>query len=310
MKKEKKLQNIHLSHPDKIYWPTEKYTKKDLMDYYQSISPFILPFLKDRPMVLRRFPKGIEGENFIQKNTQSLHLPEGIQTIEIKHEEKSLWYFLIQDETSLEYTVNLGTIEFHPFHSHVGQLDNPDYFVLDLDPESVPFNSVIETAQIIHQLFEQWKIPHYCKTSGGRGLHIYIPLHAKYTVDQVSKFGQILGMLVHEQLPKITSLERSPSNRQKKIYLDVLQNRAKQTVVAPYSLRGRPQAPVSTPLHWEELKKGLKPQYFTIETMIPRLKDVGEIFYPILGKGFNMKQWMSSLDSPLDKKDITQKVLP
>lgn len=283
---------VVLTHPDKIFWPKEKYTKQDLMTYYQSVASFILPFLKNRPMVLRRFPNGIEGQSFIQKNTTMMHLPDWIQVVEIEHSEKNLTYFLIQDKASLEYVVNLGTIEFHPFHSKVDNLDYPDYFILDMDPESVPFNAVIETAKIIHELFDDWEIPHYCKTSGGRGLHIYIPLHAKYTIDQVSKFGQIIGALIHEQIPKLTSLERNPSKRQKKIYLDVLQNRAKQTIVAPYSVRGRPQAPVSTPLHWEELKKGLKPQDFTIETMIPRLNEVGEIFSPILGKGFNIKKWI------------------
>jgi len=244
-------------------------------------------------MVLRRFPNGIEGESFVQKNTESFHLPDWIQTIEIEHENKKIYYFLIQDESSLEYAVNLGTIEFHPFHSHIGQLENPDYFILDLDPESVPFNTVMDVAKTIHQLFDEWKMPHYCKTSGGRGLHIYIPLHAQYTFDQVSKFGEILSFLVHKHIPKITSLERSPAKRQNKIYLDVLQNRAKQTVVAPYSLRGRSEAPVSTPLHWNELKKGLKPQDFTMKTIIPRLNEVGEIFSPILGKEFNIKKWIN-----------------
>lgn len=292
MKKAIKSDKVILSNPEKIFWPEEGYKKQDLMSYYQSVSSFILPFLKNRPMVLRRFPNGIEAGNFVQKNTESLHLPDWIQTIEIQHEEKNLSYFLVQDEASLEYIVNLGTIEFHPFHSHAGHLDYPDYFILDMDPESVPFNTVIETARTIHELLDEWKIPNYCKTSGGRGLHIYIPLHARYSVDQVSQFGKILGFLIHKKIPKITSLERSPSNRQGKIYLDVLQNRAKQTVVAPYSLRGQAKAPVSTPLHWEELKKGLKPQDFTINTMIARLKDVGEIFFPVLGKGFNMKQWI------------------
>jgi bifunctional non-homologous end joining protein LigD len=225
----------------------------------------------------------------------SLHLPNWIQVEKIEHEERSIYYLLVQDESSLEYAVNLGTIEFHPFHSRVGHADHPDYFVLDLDPEDLSFNTLIDSANIIHQLLNDWKIPHYCKTSGARGLHMYIPLHAQYTQDQVSKFGQILGTLIHQELPKITSLERSPEKRQKKIYLDVLQNRAKQTIVAPYSLRGRPFAPVSTPLHWDELKRGLKVTDFTIRSMSSRLKEVGEIFHPVLGKGFNMKKWAEKL---------------
>lgn len=287
-----KKQEVILTNPDKIYWPEEKYTKKDVLTYYESVSEYILPFLKNRPMVLRRFPDGIEGTSFVQKDTKSLHLPDWIKVIEIEHTEKNISYFLIQDEPSMEYVVNLGSIELHPFHSHVGKLDYPDYFVLDIDPVDVPFNVVIESTNVIHKLFDSWKIPHYCKTSGGRGLHIYIPLHAHYTIDQVSHFGQAIATLIHEELPNITSLERSPAKRQNKIYLDVLQNRAKQTIVAPYALRGRPHAPVSTPIHWEELKKGLKPENFNIKTMDARLKEVGEIFSPILGKGFNMKQWI------------------
>lgn len=290
----KKKDAVILTHPEKIYWPEDKYTKKDMMDYYQSVSSYILPFLKNRPMVLRRFPDGISGMNFVQKDTSSLHLPDFIQVIKIEHTEKNLTYFLIQDERSLEYVVNLGSIELHPFHAHLNKLDFPDYFVLDIDPVDVPFDTVIETTQIIHKLFDEWKIPHYCKTSGGRGMHIYIPLHAKYSIDQISTFGQLIGTIIHEQLPKITSLERSPSKRQNKIYLDVLQNRDKQTIVAPYSLRGRPHATVSTPIHFDELKKGLRPENFNIKTVPARLKEVGEIFSPILGKGFDMKKWLNS----------------
>jgi DNA ligase D-like protein (predicted polymerase)/DNA ligase D-like protein (predicted 3'-phosphoesterase) len=291
-----KVKKVTLSNPDKVYWPKEKYTKGDMMDYYHAVSSSILPFLKNRPMVLRRFPDGIDGESFIQKNTTSLHLPDWIQTIEIPHEEKKLTYFLIQDLPTLEYVVNLGTIELHPFHSQVGTLDYPDYFVLDLDPIAVPFNTVIEAAQTIHQLFDEWKIPHYCKTSGGRGLHFYIPLKAKYTLNQVAKFGEVVGMLIHQEMAKITSLERSPSKREKKIYLDLLQNRSRQTIVAPYSLRGRPGAPVSTPLLWDELRKGMTPLDFTIKTVAARLEKIGEVFYPILGKGFNLKKWVEAIE--------------
>jgi len=282
----------YLSHPEKIYWPKQKYTKGDLFKYYQTIAPYILPFLINRPMVLRRYPDGIDGENFIQKDTKMLHLPEWIQTVNIEHEGKTIDYFLIQDLPSLEYVVNLGSIELHPFHYRIDHFDYPDYFILDLDPESVPFEKVVEAAQVIHQYFDDLSIPHYCKTSGGRGMHFYIPLQAKYTLDQVAQFGQLIGTLIHQELPKITSLERSPAKRQKKIYLDVLQNRSKQTIVAPYSVRGRPFATVSTPIKWNELTKELHPEEFTIKTIPSRLKKIGEIFAPILGKGLNINTWI------------------
>lgn len=295
LKKEKKTmahETVTLTNPDKIYWPKPKYTKKDMMDYYIQAAPYILPFLKDRPMMLRRYPDGIESEGFVQKDTKSLHLPEGVVTTRVEHEGKALDYFLVNNEKTLEYVVNLGTIELHPFHSRIGQLDYPDYFVLDLDPESVPFNTVMKTATTIHQFMEAECIPHYLKTSGGRGLHIYIPLHAKYTEEQIALFGQVLGLLLHAELPKITSLERKPINRQKKIYLDVLQNRSRQTVIAPFSLRAKPYAPVSTPLEWSELTPGVKPQDFNIKTVPLRFDSLWEIFSPVLGKGFNILSWI------------------
>lgn len=281
-----------LSHPDKIYWPNEKYSKKDLMDYYHEVSSFILPYLKNRPLVLRRFPEGIEGENFVQKDTKNFHLPDFIETVAIDHEDKTVNYFVVNNEKSLEYVVNLGSIELHPFHAEIDSLDYPDYFILDLDPEDVPFPKVAKTALSIHDRFEEMKIPHYLKTSGGRGLHLYIPLHAKYTTTQVSLFGEAIAQILHKDLLDITSLERKPANRQKKIYLDVLQNRAMQTIVAPYSVRGKKGATVSTPLEWKELENGAEPGDFTIKTVPKRLKKIGDIFSPILGKGFNILSWI------------------
>lgn len=289
-------ESVVISHPDKIYYPKQKYTKMDVVEYYQQVAKFLLPYLKNRPMVLRRFPEGIEGDSFVQKNTAGLHLPDWMETIKIEHENKQVVYFVIQNLKSIEYIVNLGSIEMHPFHVTTKDLDHPTYFILDLDPEDVPFNTVIETAHTIHQLFDHWGIPHYLKTSGGRGLHLYIPLGGKYDENQISQFGQILGLLIHEELPQITSLERKPIKRQKKIYLDVLQNRSKQTVVAPYSLRGKPFAPVSTPLHWDELVKGVEPQDFNLSNTIERLDTIGDIFSPVLGKGFDLKKWINKLN--------------
>lgn len=285
---------ITFTNENKIYWPKEKYTKGDLIHYYQEVAPFILPYLKNRPIMLHRYPEGIDGIHFIQKDTKSLHLPSGIQTVSLTHETKVLTYFLIQNKATLEYIINLGTIELHPFLSRIDKPDYPDYFVLDLDPESVPFDTIIKTANTIHELFTEWGIPHYCKTSGGRGLHIWIPLKRKYTFDQSLQFGKIISHLIHRELPKITSLERKPSNRQKQIYLDVYQNHYKQTVVAPYSVRGKPNAPVSTPLEWNEVVKGMRPHDFTIKTVPARLKQIGDIFHPVLEKGFNLKQFLEN----------------
>jgi bifunctional non-homologous end joining protein LigD len=283
---------MHFSNENKIYWPKQKYTKGDLIRYYQTIAPYIIPYLKNRPVMILRYPDGIDGTHFVQKDTSNLNLPDWIETVTLTHEKKNVTYFLIQNKATLEYVVNLGTIEFHPFTSRIDTPDYPDYFVLDLDPEDVTFNKVMQTALTIHDLFDEWNIPHYCKTSGGRGLHIVVPLGRKYTYEQVGTFGTLISVMIHEELPQITSLERKPTNRQKKIYLDVLQNHYKQTVVAPYSVRGKPFAPVSTPLDWDELAKGTKPTDFTIKTVPERVKDLGDIFAPILKKGFKMEAFL------------------
>jgi bifunctional non-homologous end joining protein LigD len=186
---------------------------------------------------------------------------------------------------------SLGCIELNPWSSRVQSPDNPDWCIIDLDPDdSNNFNQVIEAAQITKNILDEMKITAYCKTSGSTGIHIYIPLGAKYSYDQSKEFARVIVKLVQEQLPKFTSIERVKSNRKGKIYLDFLQNRPQATIAAPYSLRPKPGATVSMPLHWEEVKKGLKMSNFTIFNALERLKTEGDIFKPVLGKGINLEK--------------------
>lgn len=292
-------EKVKLTNLKKIFWPQLKLTKGDLIQYYQEISPYILPYLKNRPLMMKRFPEGIQGESFIQKDTKNIQLPSWIETIEIEHEHKTISYFLIQDQPSLEYVVNLGTIEMHPFLSQIKNPEYPDYFILDLDPEAIEFDHVVETAQVIHQFLQELKIPSACKTSGKRGFHIAIPMGKKYTFDQAIQFGQILVQLIHREIPQITSLIRQPSRRQKKVYLDIYQNHYKQTVVAPYSARGTKEATVSTPLKWSEVKKGLDPRDFNLTNVAKRVKKMGDLFAPALEKGVDIATILKKLESKL-----------
>lgn len=285
-----------LSNPEKIYWPKEGYTKQDLLNYYKTVSSVIIPYLKYRPLILHRYPEGIEGESFYQKETKMLNLPSYIKTIPVEHDEKVVTYLMVQNQKTLEYVVNLGSIELHPFMSRIKDLHKPDYLVIDLDPVDLPFDIVIDTALAIHKLFEELQIDHYCKTSGGRGLHIYIPLNGKYDFEQVKHFREILAYLIHQKLPQTTSLERKPANRQKKVYIDVIQNNPGQSVVAPYSVRARPGATVSTPLDWKEVKPGLSPSDFTIQTVPARIKQKGDLFKPILGKGIDLRSILKHIN--------------
>jgi bifunctional non-homologous end joining protein LigD len=183
---------------------------------------------------------------------------------------------------------SLGTIEMNPWSSRIQKPDYPDWCIIDLDPDKNPFEQVVEVAKVTHELLESLKIPNYCKTSGSTGLHIYIPLGAGYTYEQSKEFARAIVTQVNKEMPKFTSIERSVSDRKGKIYLDFLQNRPQATLAAPYSLRPKPGAPVSAPLFWEEVKKGLKMTDFTIFNMVDRVKEIGDIFQPVLKDGIKL----------------------
>ncbi len=293
VKKEVPEETVKLSNPDKIYFPKEKITKRDLLSYYKKMAPYILPYLKDRPIILHRFPNGIEGEHFYQKNNEKV--PPGIRTFPIKHEGGKIdHYLLIDNVEGLLYAINLGSIDLHPFMSRCNNLDKPDYCVIDLDPHDVPFEKVVDLAQLLHQILDKAKIKNFCKTSGGKGLHILIPLHGKYTFEQSRQFAEIIGHIVHRRMSEVTSLERAPKKRPKRIYIDCLQNRSGQTIVAPYAVRPRIGAKVSTPLEWKEVKKGLTPDQFTIKTVLKRMKKKDPMI-AVLKSGINLQTAMNQL---------------
>lgn len=282
-----KAKKAVLTNLDKLYWPKEKITKGDLIHYYEEIAPWLLPHLKDRPESLKRFPNGITGEAFFQKNLTD-H-PDWIETAKIKHENKTVEYLLIQNKESLLYAANLGCIELHPFLSRTQKLHHPDTLIFDLDPKGASFSKVVETAQVIHEILEEIEVPSVCKTSGATGLHIAVPMGAKYIYAQAKDFAEIVALLVNKRLPKITTLERSISKRDGKVYLDYHQNNLGQTIASVYSVRARPGAPVSTPLKWEEVKKGLDPKDYTIKTIFPRLKKYKDLYAPMLGQGIDLE---------------------
>lgn len=282
---------VKLTNQDKIYFPKDGITKGDVIGYYQSVARYILPYLKNRPLSLNRFPNGIEEQGFYQKDAGD-HIPEWIKTTQVYSEsnDKYIDYIYCNDKATLAYLNNLGCIDLNPWNSSLPDLEHPDYLVLDLDPSSKnTFDEVIETALQVNEVLKSIKIKGYCKTSGSTGIHIYIPMGGKYDFDQVKDFAHILMKQVNDKLPKITTLERSLQKRDnKKIYLDYLQNRTGQTLASAYSLRPKQGASVSMPLDWDELKPGLKPTDFTITNALERIKEKGDLFKPVLGKGIDM----------------------
>lgn len=284
------ISRLELSNLDKVFWPKKGYTKGNLIDYYRDISGVMLPYLKDRPHNLLRQPNGYKGKSFFQKDMGDLP-PEWIRTASIYSEstEEDVDYLVCDSSDSLLYMVQLGCIEINPWSSRIKSLGKPDWAVLDLDPESVPFNRVIEVANIVRAVTEELGIPTFPKTSGKTGIHVFMPLAAKYDYAQARKFSEVIARLVHRRTDSITSLERNPAKRQKKIYLDFLQNGEGQTLAAPYSVRPTPDASVSAPLKWEELNSQLKPTMFTIKNMRKRLDKVGDLWQPVIGKGIDIE---------------------
>ena len=287
---------------NKLYWPEEKISKRELLDYYDKIANYLLPYLKDRPESLRRTPNGIDKPSFFHKDMPDT-APSWIQTKKIFSESNNaeVNYLICNDKATLLYMANLGCIEINPWNSRLQSLEYPDYVVIDLDPQDVPFEQVIEVAQAVKEVLDRAGAIGYCKTSGSRGLHIYIPLGAKYNYDQAKEFAHLIAQFVHELTPAITSLERSPAKRKNKIYLDYLQNRKGQTLAAPYCLRPKPGATVSTPLLWEEVKNGLHPSQFTISAIFERLKKTGDVFAAVLGKGIDMEKTLQNLKQLQEK---------
>jgi len=275
--------NVPLSNQQKIYWPDEKITKGELIDYYMSVAQTLLPYLKDRPLSLHRFPNGIKGSSFYQKDLDVETIPAWIKTVPLHASStgKDVDYLVCNNEATLAYMVNLGCIEVNPWLSRIGHLDQPDYVVMDLDPEGISFNAVVETALCIKEILDGMKVSAWCKTSGASGLHIYIPTGAKYEYETCRLFAEYIARQTHQQLPGITSIVRAKSQRKKKVYVDYLQNSRGQTVAAPYSVRPKPGATVSTPLEWKEVNDRLRIADYNIRNTLNRIQDKGDLWQPV-----------------------------
>jgi len=275
---------VKFSNLDKVFWPKEGYTKGDLIAYYDQVAEVILPYLRERPMHMNRFPDGIEGKNFYQKDAPD-HVPDWIATELISsdsREGESIRYIVCNDRETLLYLANLGSIDFHPWFSRRGSLDSPDWAVLDLDPKGAPFANVVRIARSLGKLLRGIGLRPYLKTSGATGLHIFIPLRPGYTYDHSRLFCEGVATLCAAEHKDIATVERVVGRRGGRVYIDFLQNRRGQTVAPVYSVRPVPGATVSTPLDWDELGSELDPGQFTIKSVPARLARLGDLFQPTL----------------------------
>jgi bifunctional non-homologous end joining protein LigD len=288
---------VKLTNQNKFYWPEEKITKGRLLEYYNTISKYILPHLKDRPQSLKRNPNGIVDKGFYHKDAGDA-APKWVKSVELYSDSatKFIDYIICNNKATLLYLNNLGCIEINPWNSRIKTLDFPDYLIMDIDPsEENSFEEVIETALVIKEILDKAKLKSYCKTSGASGLHVYIPLHAIYEYDKVRSFAELIALLTQEQLPTTTTVERSLKKRQNRIYIDYLQNKRGQTLASVYSVRPVPLATVSTPLLWKEVRSGLHPSQFTIFNLPARVEKMGDLFAGVIKEKVNLVHALKNL---------------
>ena len=288
---------VTVTNAGKVFWPDEGYTKSDLIGYYEAVAKWLLPYLQDRPLVLTRYPDGITGKSFFQKDAPEW-TPSWVRTqrIHANDVDRDIDYFVVDDLESLRYVVNLGTIPLHLWSSRLASLDHPDWLVLDLDPKGAPFTDVVKVARALHGILDELELPSYVKTSGATGLHIFLPLGAGYDFEVTRTFARLLATIGVEAEPSISTIARPLQSRGGKVYIDFGQNGRGQTVVAPFSARPLPGAPVSCPLRWEEVTAKLDPARFTIKTAPARFAKLGDPLAPVLAGRIDLAAALQKLE--------------
>jgi bifunctional non-homologous end joining protein LigD len=288
---------VAVTNRHKIFWPDEGYTKGDVIDYYDKMADHILPHLKGRPLSLKRNPNGIRDEGFFHKDAGE-HTPGYVDVFKVKSESsnKMIDYIVCNNKATLIYLANLGCIEINPWNSTDKNPTHPTWMVIDIDPSPKnKFTEVVDTALAVKMVLDKAGVPAYCKTSGASGLHVYVPLKNKYDYTTVKDFAHVVASLVQEQLPAISTLERSLSKRGPKIYIDYLQNTIGQTLACVYSLRPVPGACTSTPLEWKEVTHRLQPSQFTIQNLLERTEKKGDLFLPVIRDAVSINKALKAL---------------
>ena len=269
-------ERVSLTSLDRVYWPDEGLTKFDLLSYYLNTGVRIMPFLKDRPAILQRYPRGIKAPMFFQQDLESA--PPFIKTVRLRNQEgRELNYAVYTTIGSLLHFVNLGAIEQHPWHSTIKHLDKPDYLMLDLDPKEAPWKNVLDVALVCKEVLGELGLPAFPKTSGSSGIHVYVPLKPKNDFGKIAAVAMALANEVARRAPKISTTQRSLAKRQQQqVYVDAMQNARGKTIAAIYSARAKPGATVSMPLTWKQIEKGVKISDFTIKNAPGLLKKNGD----------------------------------
>jgi bifunctional non-homologous end joining protein LigD len=297
-KREFKLSNL-----DKVFWPEDGYTKGDLIAYYEAVSPWLLLYLRDRPLVMTRYPDGIHGKSFFQKDapTYATHFVR-TETLYAREADREIRYFIVDDIESLRYLANLATIPLHVWCSRVATIEKPDWCVIDLDPKSAPFKHVVRVAKTMRRIFDELKLPSFIKTSGASGLHLLVPMGRLYTHAEVKTFARLLALLGVDAEPDISTVARPLAAREGKVYIDWGQNGQGNTIVSPFSVRPLPGAPASCPLDWDEVNDKLDPAKFTIRTIPKRFAKRDDPLADVLTQSADMGRAIGKIEKMLGGK--------
>ncbi len=268
----------------KVWFPKDGFTKRDVLNYYDAVAELMVPHLAGHPLSLKRYPNGIHEDFFFQKD-----IPEGypnwlrIEPIYSEHRGEPIRFVVADDRATLLFLTNLGCIDQNPWMSRVETLDYPDYILIDLDPQECPFEKILDAMAMVKDVLDEIGLAGYPKTTGGDGMHVFVPIEPRYTYEQARSFAEIVAQVVIGQRPELFTTPRSVAKRRKgRVYFDYLQISSGKTIAAPYVVRAYDGAPVATPLQWDEVKHGLTPKTFNLTNALDRFKDVGDLFKPVL----------------------------
>lgn len=282
----------------KVYYPDDGVVKRDVLNYYDGVADLILPHLKDRPLSLKRYPNGIQQEFFFQKNVREAFAPWlRTELIDSEHNHAPIKYVFAEDRASLLYLVNLGCIDQNPWMSRSQSLEEPDFVLIDLDPQECSYDMIVEAALLAKEVLDKIGMAGYPKTTGGDGMHVYIPIEPVYSYEQARIFAELISRLLVHENPKMFTTPRSVSKREKgRVYFDYLQIGKSKTIAAPYVLRAYAGAPVATPLEWSEVRRGLDPKQFNIRNALERFREKGDLFRGVLEKPQKLEDGLPKLE--------------
>jgi bifunctional non-homologous end joining protein LigD len=279
---------LTLSNLDKVFWPDEGISKGDLIDYYEQVAPVLVPHLRNRPFTMRRYPDGITGKAFFQKDAPK-HMPDWIPTYralvstrESSRAKKWVSFPLVNDREALLWMANMGCIDMNAWYSRVDRPDRPDFVLFDLDPTpEVPWSQTMEVARILKGLLDELELRSFPKTSGGKGFHVLVPVDRRSTYEDTRRFAEIVAAAIARTHPKLATTEWSKARR-RGVLIDANQNGEGKTIASVYSVRPKPGAPVSTPLDWDEVTDKLNPAVYTMPVVLDRVARLGDLYEPVL----------------------------